>query len=302
MQNYNLIQLKFNMQEEIIKCNDRVCFRESDHVYYLKDNPTKRLTSVTQVYSYYKQPFDKEFWSFYKALESFVLEFDDIKASLLKFKTIDVSLLTKYDIDEEEFSKERQLFIDKWDENKDKSCIRGTNYHQIQEDECRADAAAFAEKLGIGKGFVLGGSDIDLSLSKALYPEIILDRVSDDGIFMLAGQSDLVIVDDGYFDICDYKTGSKIDMKAYYNRSKKSTKKMKYPLMATDDCNFMHYTLQLSTYAWMIEKRYPELKCRRLWLRHWDHDGNMAEIECKYMKRHVEETLKHFKVHFLKNK
>ena len=70
---------------------------------------------------------------------------------------------------------------------------------------------------------------------------------------------------------------------------------MLYPLNDIMDCNFYHYTLQLSTYAWMIQKYNPNFNIKKLMLIHYDHEGNVTEHEVDYMKDHVERMLKDYK-------
>lgn len=63
---------------------------------------------------------------------------------------------------------------------------------------------------------------------------------------------------------------------------------MKYPLNNLMDCNFYHYTLQLSTYAWMLQKINPNFVIKDLILNHYDHNGNNTLYHCEYLKHDVE--------------
>ena len=67
---------------------------------------------------------------------------------------------------------------------------------------------------------------------------------------------------------------------------------MKYPLNNLEDCNFIHYTLQLSTYAWMIQKLNPEFIIKDLILVHFDHQGNQNIYHLDYLKKDVEKMLR----------
>ena len=53
---------------KIDKKNGNVCFNDSEHVYWNEESGD-RYISVTTLIDKYVQPFDKEFWSSYKALE-----------------------------------------------------------------------------------------------------------------------------------------------------------------------------------------------------------------------------------------
>lgn len=70
---------------------------------------------------------------------------------------------------------------------------------------------------------------------------------------------------------------------------------MKYPLNHLDDCNLQHYTMQLSTYAWMLQKINPNFVIKDLILNHYDHEGNNTLYHCEYRKHDVEKMLYHYK-------
>jgi ATP-dependent exoDNAse (exonuclease V) beta subunit len=114
-------------------------------------------------------------------------------------------------------------------------------------------------------------------------------------LLKVAGQADLVIVDGLDLYIIDYKTSAAIEKKSYYDSKTRKTTKMKYPLNNLDDSNFWHYTLQLSTYAWMLQKRFPEFNVKALILVHYDHNGKVTNYECEYIKKEVERMLAFYK-------
>lgn len=70
---------------------------------------------------------------------------------------------------------------------------------------------------------------------------------------------------------------------------------MKYPLNNIPDVNFWHYTMQLSTYAWMLQKLNPDFVIKDLVLVHFDHKGNQTIYHCDYRKQDVEHMLYHYK-------
>ena len=70
---------------------------------------------------------------------------------------------------------------------------------------------------------------------------------------------------------------------------------MLYPVNDLMDCNFYHYSLQLSMYAWMIQKYNPDFNIKKLMLIHYDHDGNVTEHEVDYLKDSVEKMLVDYK-------
>lgn len=70
---------------------------------------------------------------------------------------------------------------------------------------------------------------------------------------------------------------------------------MKYPLNNLDDVNYFHYELQLSTYAWIIEKNNPTLHIKGLYLLHHDHNNKKTVYQCEYRKDDVERMLAFYK-------
>ena len=95
--------------------------------------------------------------------------------------------------------------------------------------------------------------------------------------------------------IADWKTNKEIKTKSYYNNKTKSSVKMKFPLNNLDDVNYWHYTLQLSTYAWMVQKLNPEFEIEDLVLVHFDHNDKMTVYHLPYLKDEVIKMLNHFK-------
>lgn len=99
----------------------------------------------------------------------------------------------------------------------------------------------------------------------------------------------------GYMLIPTHNTGKTMEMKAYYDRKKRSTTNMFYPLNNIQDTNYWHYSLQLSTYAWIIEQLNPDFQIKGLILIHEDHDGGITTYECDYLKLDVVRMLAYYK-------
>jgi hypothetical protein len=84
--------------------------------------------------------------------------------------------------------------------------------------------------------------------------------------YMIAGQADNVTIEDGFVDIDDDKTNGEFNTLSF-KPPRGNYKMLKTPLNKLMDCHLGHYTVQLSTYAWMLEQF--GLKPRRLRLLHW---------------------------------
>ena len=282
---------------KIDKQNGNVCFNDENHCYW-NINDNEKYISVTTLIHQFTQPFYKDFWSAYKALEkhipkdSWAIE----KKSLLNSKKFDKSILDLYNISELEFNKTQQEILDEWDNENRKSCERGTKIHEELEYSFYNNPHNISlQKFGIGGKFECKKDYSELDLEYGVYPEYLIYRESDDGILRIAGQVDLIIKSGNEITIVDHKTNKKIEQKSGFNTSTRSNVKMKYPLNNLMDCNFYHYTMQLSTYAWMLQKINPNFIIKDLILNHYDHDGKNTLYHCEYLKSEVEKMLYFYK-------
>lgn len=99
--------------------------------------------------------------------------------------------------------------------------------------------------------------------------------------------------------IVTHNTNKKLESKSFFNSKTKKNAMMKYPLNNLMDCNMVHYALQLSTYAWMLQQINPEFRIKSLILEHHDHDGNVTEHEVDYLKDDVIRMCKWYKKQLL---
>ena len=283
---------------QIDKRNGNVCFNDENHKYFDVNDESKQYISVTTLIDRYVQEFNKDFWSAYKALEKLLSKdaWQLEKKSLLASKKFNKELLSTYDISENDFNKAQQDILDEWDKNNREACERGTKIHsELENNFYKAGKNITLQKFGIGGKFECRKDYSDLDLEHGVYPEYLIYRESEDGILKIAGQVDLIIKNGNDIIIVDHKTNKKIDLKSGFNTQTKSTAKMKYPLNNLDDCNFWHYTMQLSTYAWMLQKINPNFVIKDLILNHYDHNGNNTLYHCEYLKHDVEKMLYHYK-------
>lgn len=290
---------------KIDKLNGNVAFNEEKHKYFNVDDPSKEYISVTTLIHRFTQPFDKDFWSAYKALEkllpkeSWAIE----KKSLLNSKKFNKSILEVYNISELEFNKAQQDILDAWDEKNRLACERGTAIHaEIENSFYKKKSNITLDKFGIGGKFECKKDYSELDLDYGVYPEYLIYRESDDGILKIAGQIDLIIKMGNEIILVDHKTNEKIDQKSGFDTKTKQPATMLYPLNNLPDCNFYHYSLQLSTYAWMLQKLNPNFIIKDLILNHYDHNGNNVIYHCDYLKDDVERMLLFYKKELIKDK
>ena len=282
---------------EIDKRNGNVAFNDLNHKYWDITDESKKYISVTTLIERYGQPFNEAFWSNYKALQKITPDaFRMDKKNLLLKKKWNEEILKTYGISENEFEKVRKDILNKWKQKNEEACKRGTKIHADIENSFYINPNnKELEKFVKGGKFVCKKNYTDLDLEYGVYPEYLIYRESDDGILLLAGQVDLIIKKGNHITIVDHKTNEHIDTQGFYNSVTKSTVKMKYPLNKLDDINFWHYTMQLSTYAWMLQKINPDFIIDDLILNHYDHQGNNRLYHCEYLKNEVEKMLAHYK-------
>lgn len=199
---------------EITKQNGNIAFNEDQHIYWDITAPNEKFTSVTTVIHKFTQPFDRSFWSQFKALEklltkeSWAIE----KKSLLNTKKFDNSLLDVYGISELDFNKTQQGILDEWDAENRKSCERGTKIHADLENSFYNKDNIDISKFHVGGKFKCVKDHNELDMEYGVYPEYLIHRVSEDGKLRIAGQIDLLVKKGNKLTICDYK-GLPLDTK-----------------------------------------------------------------------------------------
>ena len=282
-------KLKVDKENSCVSYNDKL------HKYWTKDTKLSCISVTTLIHEF--TTFDEDFWASYKALESLVSEevFLGIKSSLLEKKSFNDTYLNMANIDKDLFLERKQEILDEWTEKREASCIRGTAIHREHELMHIAGKTEELKHLKLGGKFT---SDLTNNIEvgeQKVYPELLLSWVSPDGKIRIAGQADLVIIDGTDVYVLDYKTNKEIKQKSFFDKKTKKSQKMKYPLNNLDDVNFWHYTIQLSTYAWMIQQIFPGFDIKKLILIHYDHDDNCTTYECEYLKKDVERMLGYYK-------
>ena len=279
---------------KIDKQNGNTAFNEENHVYWNIEDDSVKYISVTTMIEKFGQPFDKEFWSQYKALEKLLPkdEWAIEKKSLLNNKIFNRDILEAHSINENAFNIEKQAILDTWQSENKKSCERGTKIHaQLENSFYKKKKNIDLAKYQVGGKFECIKDSTQLDLENGVYPEYLISWDSPSGKLHVAGQIDLIAKKGNSIVILDWKTNKKLDLKGFYDSKTKKTTKMKFPLNSLDECNYSHYNLQLSTYAYMLTQKYPEFVIEDLVLVHFDHDDNMTVYHLPYLKTEVEKML-----------
>lgn len=287
---------------KVDKQNGNVKYNDEDHLYWNDDG---KFISVTTLIGKYEQPFDEEFWSAYKALERMLTkeQFKMEKANLLQTQKINLQyFIDGYGISPIEFDATQQDILDEWQRNKLEACERGTRKHSDMENLFTNKKTTDLKQFGLGGKFEVNtNQSLEernkelLDIERGVFPEYLIYRISPDKKFRLAGQIDLLIKDGNDIYLIDYKTNKSIDEKSFFDSKTKKNKMMQYPLNNLMDCNKMHYTLQLSTYAWMLQQLNPEFRIKELKIIHFDHQGGINEYVLEYLKEDVERMCRDYK-------
>lgn len=290
----------FNFKKlEIDKENAEVSYNDAVHKYWTKDGLMPCISVTTLIHKF--TTFDEFFWSRYKALELVmgVENFQSAKPRLLEKKIFDPTILEDYNIAESDFNEAVETILAEWEEKRERACERGTKIHLDYELKTLAKDYSGIEQFDVPKFYEGGNFEVKTSniIEEGQYvlPELLLSRISDDGILRIAGQADLVVVDGTEVTILDYKSNREIKTKSFYDKKRRSSDKMAYPLNHLDDVNYYHYEMQLSTYAWIIEKNNPHLTVKGLYLLHHDHKDKKTVYNCEYRKTDVERMLAFYK-------
>ena len=299
---------------QIDKMNNELAFNEEFHKYWNVKYPDRSYTSVTTLIGKYHEQFDDEFWSRYKALQKFVGEeyFDGpmkksgkrgpssaTKLELLDKKRFDYKWLEKYNIDRKEFEDEAFGIRVSYIKAAEEACDRGNIHHNRKENHWYTKPIFDVSHLipvEPSAKFMCEKHNFDLQRDKAVLPEFLVYFSDATGTLHLAGQIDLLIKDGNDIYILDYKTNAKgMKDKAYFDFKKKKTTRMYYPINNIDDHMLNHYTLQLSIYAFMLQKINPDFNIKLLRLLHIDGEGVETDYDVPYLKTDVERLLKHYR-------
>lgn len=193
---------------KIDKQNGNTAFNEENHVYWNVEDDSVKYISVTTMIEKFGQPFDKEFWSSYKALEKLLPkdEWAIEKKSLLNNKIFNRDILEAHSINENDFNIEKQAILDAWQSENKKSCERGTKIHaQLENSFYKKKKNIDLAKYQVGGKFECVKDSTQLDLENGAYPEYLISWDSPSGKLHVAGQIDLIAKKGNSIVILDWK-------------------------------------------------------------------------------------------------
>ena len=195
------------MDLKIDKQNGKVAYNDLAHKYWNVDNNSKYI-SVTTLIGKFEQPYDKEFWSKYKALERLMdpNDWKNEKKAILETHKFRKELLESYDISEKEWLATQQDILDEWDITNRESCERGTKIHaDLENSFYKTKHNISLSKYEIGGKFECVKDRTELDLENGIYPEYLISWEDIDGTIKLAGQIDGLIIKGKSIIILDWK-------------------------------------------------------------------------------------------------
>lgn len=244
------------MVGKLFNTDNSIIFKEDTHQYFNKIG--EELSSVSRVIGKVKTPFDRE--------------------------KISCIIGTKYAKEHNITVKEGQaIILQQWEYKKNSAIDRGNWIHDNLEQYlltglCDPKLNGVVEQL---KPIIKNNHRI--------YPEALIYNTK----YMVAGQSDLCIQrqknKQPVIDFFDYKTNEALGIQydsikikddgeiKHYNRY------MLSPFNHLEDCNFIHYSLQLSLYAFMSEDTWG-IRVGKLAILFVDLDLKIHIIPVPYMK------------------
>ncbi len=241
-------------------------FDEASHTYR---NPVHNYfyTSGTTLVGLFKPKFDTDYWSLYNAGRRILGISDENKTDYSKLlikngldfanktdanlrRALILTLGSKYlELDDAQTKEQGD-----WKANTKLATDAGTKVHKEKEDGLKntgIDISIYGLSIPVIGVF----DEIDnLALLKdGVYPELMVWNNQ----YRVAGISDKVTIETQgnirYVDIDDYKTNKEIKTLSYCNKNTGEYAKMLFPVNHLMECNFIHYSLQLSLYAYLLE-------------------------------------------------
>jgi hypothetical protein len=217
-----------------------IIFKPETHSYVSVDpNENIQWTSVTSVISKLKKPFDAEA----------------------------IALKSSKNKKSKWYGMTPEAIKEAWKNESQKAINLGTWYHHQREKDLLSCESISREDciIPIVKPIEDGGLKLapEQKLQDGIYPEHLV-YLKSAGI---CGQADRVEIVNGRVNIYDYKTNKEIKKESYVNWEGIS-EKMLAPINHMDDCNLVHYGLQLSFYMYMILKHNHKLKPGKMIIEH----------------------------------
>jgi len=264
-------------------------FKAKNHKYESVDDPNRKWLSVTGLVSLFKEPFKQR---------------ETAEKSSKKKKS-------KW------YGMTPEKIINIWEMETKRATELGSWYHDQREAELISCDTIRRDGMDLPVFRPLEQDGIKLSPDQALVPGIYPEHMVYLKSANLCGQADRVEIVGNKVNIYDYKTNKEIKTNGYTNWEG-VTKMLLPPLNHLEDCNLMHYALQLSIYMYIVLKHNHSLEPGKMEIHHIvfeleDTDENgypivavddtgapivkeVVPYEVPYLKREVVDLIKYIKI------
>ena len=222
-------------------------FKQSTHQYIINEKPYTSFSSIIKLVEPEK-------------------DWDDIAAKYAKKHSTKKDPLTAEQVKK------------KWAEEGRVAREKGTLFHSLKEEEDKSskDKPVFFTEFD---GDIKPIKSLE-ELEDGIHPELCLYNNE----FQACGMTDRAIIEtiDGirYVTLEDFKTSKTIDLESFYDSRNQKYATLNAPLNHIMDCNFMKYSLQLSMYAFFLEKygfTPRNLTINHLIIKKWDEEPPVSE-------------------------
>lgn len=244
--------------------NAEIAFNEEEHKYtYIGDNPKykkKPFVSATTFIGWFKNDFDGDYWSSYKAIKDHYSNISDRRWSQIKYAAGGWENVVQYYLDNQhraslhtrsDITNRKNAYLEEWALSGKIANEKGTGLHKDLEDDYFHSQQVIGENkktYSVAKpqpnkenGY-LGFYNLQEKEGQSIYPECVIYNLE----YMISGMVDRVDRDGIYLDIVDYKTNIKIEKDAFMDQV--------LFILGIPDAKYYHYQIQMSLYGWMLEK------------------------------------------------
>lgn len=136
----------------------------------------------------------------------------------------------------------------RWQKQADESKERGTYIHALIENSFDCQFPTDDQELTLVSNAI--------EYIKGLgYEQVFAEQIITDHTLPIAGTADLILQTGNHVSILDWKTDKSIERYSFGYTRGRPAEMLKPPFDSWHNCNFSIYSVQLSIYAWMLERQ-----------------------------------------------
>lgn len=180
----------------------------------------------------------------------------------------------------------KEQVLEAWENEKNKACNTGTKIHKLLEDYINIGDQVE------GYGWLYKAYDNIVAQHIPYYRAVYCETLVYNETFRLAGTADLIYEHaDNTFTVADFKTNKRFRFETQFNDY------LLEPVDHLANCEFNVYALQMSLYAYMIEKLTGK-KCRKC-VAFYISGDKFEAYHINYMKSEIRDLIKHYVIEII---